>query len=169
MLRIAKYAACGFALLFAVWTGLFGKFWWGIGAPEDFPAPKARELASNAFYRYGFELTAADSVEHAWQEHHWLDSGQRYMLRLSPERLAGLRAALLAQDGKEWSGWKTSVSRRPLLRRGQEKLPNWWKIDGLKDAEEFQVTNQHDKGGSVNGMNLILSSDGVVLVEVWTT
>ena len=169
MVRFAKYAACGFVVILAVGAGLFVKFWWGIGSSEDFPAPQAREFASNAFYRYGFELTAADLVEHAWQDHHWMDAGQRYMLRLSPERLAALRAALLAQDGKVWSGWQTSVSTGPLSFQSEQKLPSWWKTEALKGPEEFRLENKHEDGGGVNGMNLILSADGVVLIQVWKT
>lgn len=169
MVRFARFAPFGLAAVLAVGAGFFVKTWWRIGSSEEFSAPQAREAVSNALYRYGFELTAADAVEHAWQDHHWLDAGQRFMLRLSPERVAALREALLAQNGKVWSGWTTSVARGEPFPRAPEKLPEWWKAVELKGAEELRVENTHAQGAGVNGMNLIFSAGGVVLVEVWKT
>lgn len=183
MLRFLKYAAAAaFGVLALAAFAFVGRIWWSVGASEDYAPKQAREAAENALSRYGFELQPGDAVEAAWQDQHWMDAKVLMHLSLTPERAEALRKAMLAADGGEWSGWKTSVEHlgpgcapgSPLCP-GQEppsapKRPAWWKPGSLRDVEELQLTTSHPQGGGVRGLRVILSvPEGTVLLELWKT
>lgn len=182
MMKLLKVLAGAAAALALLLGGAAAWFWLSVLGPEEYGPRKARESASNALHRVDLKLAESDAVEHGWQDHHWLDSRQFFLIRSTPERVGEIRQAILAQDGKEWSGWKTSVSRAgpgcggpslPACPKDHpdpsEKLPPWWKVSGLKDVEVLSVERQR-AGAGVNGVQFILSvPEGAVFVLVWST
>jgi hypothetical protein len=147
----------------------------------EFKPAEVRQLCDSIIGVEGFQLTEADELDHAWKDHNWLDSKILCRMKTTPERVRALRTALLAKDGRVWSGWKTSVQHTApdctgdeyaCPRYGEmtkEKRPDWWKTGGLLGPEWIGVTELHEGGGQ-HGVNYVISeAEGLVFAERWKT
>lgn len=177
VMKILGYAAVvgvGVMVLLAAGAAFF---WIRVTSPTEFSAGEARtQLSDYLVGNFEFRLEPADMVEHGWQEQHWLDPSRCFLLRASPGRVAALRSALLAMQGRKFLGdWTTQVSYQgptgaPGFDSGR-RHPDWWLIGPPRDGDSVSVTFQPPPGGSnIHGAHFILlEPKGLVYIEVWKT